>query len=591
MSFIEEQLNKFEENRFRNSSVYKIAQENNVDSALLEGNEPDKDAGPVKFKELDQNDKRIYLKDVVDFVSDLPRDTMIGLGKGGTNAAIILNNLTNVLGINPDDSYEFIQEKLQNQKAALMDMEKDSPLINKLISMVPQSSMYTVPLYKKFNNAGIPKGKSLILATAIGETLAFDKTETFFVDSKLMQGLKDTMGVPPGSSYEETFDRLVQMGEYGLYGKLFEKIFDGVNTVRKLDAEKGQQGSIAVGGGAAFGAGATQLKNNTESEEKKTLENDDQSMVPGTVNEYGFEKTAGPGLIKSGAAAVFKSTLKETADKIPNKGSGQQILGQITNTPGVKQQEIKWSGLDDFLKGKKSVTKEEVKTYLEQNSLDVSEVQRPRKNTPAEDEQELFLESKMNELDDAIEKFTKASPDALVTNDLDNYKFKSRTLGSGMSEQVEEAPFSRMEILLEDLTEDDLLTKYKYNDKIVIHNLQKENYPFSRTGPLTVEESDRLLESGQYNRTSRYEFEPLEVRKYYTSKMLKEVDRRSAKTAPKFQSNKYNEPGGTDYKELIFKLKGDKDYPIEVPDLLGPDKKTKRTVSYTSPAMHFGTKK
>ncbi len=46
--------------------------------------------------------------------------------------------------------------------------------------------------------------------------------------------------------------------------------------------------------------------------------------------------------------------LKEAAKKIPNKGTGQQILGQLKNTQGVKANEIKWSGLDDFLKIKVS---------------------------------------------------------------------------------------------------------------------------------------------------------------------------------------------------------------------------------------------
>ena len=115
MSYVEDQLNKLDENRFRKSSVYKIAQENNVDSAILEGNQPDENAGLIKFKELDNSEKNIFLRDVVDFAKQLPKDTFIGLGKGVTNAAHILNNLTNVLGINPDDSYEFIQEKLNNQ--------------------------------------------------------------------------------------------------------------------------------------------------------------------------------------------------------------------------------------------------------------------------------------------------------------------------------------------------------------------------------------------------------------------------------------------------------------------------------------------
>ena len=49
MSYVEDQLNKLDENRFRKSSVYKIAQENNVDSAILEGNQPDENAGLIKF--------------------------------------------------------------------------------------------------------------------------------------------------------------------------------------------------------------------------------------------------------------------------------------------------------------------------------------------------------------------------------------------------------------------------------------------------------------------------------------------------------------------------------------------------------------
>ena len=273
MSFVEQQLNNLDDKRFKNSSAYKIALENNVDSAVLEGNQPDENAGLVKFQELDESEKRIYLNDVIDFAKDLPRDVFVGLGKGGTNLAQFVNNVTNVLGINPDESYEFIQDKLNNQKQQLMDMEKDSPLINKIISMLPQGTMYTYPIYKKLNNAGIPKAKALIIGAAIGETLAFDKAETFFVDSKLMRGLKEAIDIPPGSSYEETFDKLIQLGEYSAYGPILEKLFKGINTVRKLDGASGQQGTTAVGGGAASGAAVDALtpdaQNVTESEEKK----------------------------------------------------------------------------------------------------------------------------------------------------------------------------------------------------------------------------------------------------------------------------------------------------------------------------------
>ena len=54
-----------------------------------------------------------------------------------------------------------------------------------------------------------------------------------------------------------------------------------------------------------------------------------------------------------GFGPVFFSMLRKAAEKIPNKASGQQMFNTIKNTQGVKQSELKWTGLDDFLKDKK----------------------------------------------------------------------------------------------------------------------------------------------------------------------------------------------------------------------------------------------
>ena len=67
-------------------------------------------------------------------------------------------------------------------------MEKDSPLINKIISMLPQGTMYTVSNLQQIKISWYTKSNAFPIGAAIGETLAFDKTETFFVDSKLMRG-------------------------------------------------------------------------------------------------------------------------------------------------------------------------------------------------------------------------------------------------------------------------------------------------------------------------------------------------------------------------------------------------------------------
>ena len=43
---------------------------------------------------------------------------------------------------------------------------------------------------------------------------------------------------------------------------------------------------------------------------------------------------------------------------------------------GVKPEEMKWTGIDDFLKGKTKVSQEEIKDYLANNNLKVTEVTR-----------------------------------------------------------------------------------------------------------------------------------------------------------------------------------------------------------------------
>lgn len=71
----------------------------------------------------------------------------------------------------------------------------------------------------------------------------------------------------------------------------------------------------------------------------------------------------------------FYSAAKQAVDAIQQpKGTGDQFLKQIEKTPGVKPDEIKWTGLDEFLKSKKSVTKAEVQEYLDKNRVEVKEI-------------------------------------------------------------------------------------------------------------------------------------------------------------------------------------------------------------------------
>ena len=72
----------------------------------------------------------------------------------------------------------------------------------------------------------------------------------------------------------------------------------------------------------------------------------------------------------------FYSAVEQAALNIQRKsGTGQAMLNDITKGQDVKLDEVKWIGLDDFLKGKKNVTREEVQQFIAANKVDVQEVQ------------------------------------------------------------------------------------------------------------------------------------------------------------------------------------------------------------------------
>lgn len=89
----------------------------------------------------------------------------------------------------------------------------------------------------------------------------------------------------------------------------------------------------------------------------------------------------GPSSVSTAATAPtsdigFFSAVEQAALNIKrNSGTGQAMLNDITKGENVKADEIKWIGLDEFLAGKKNVTKQEVQDFIAANKVDVQEVQ------------------------------------------------------------------------------------------------------------------------------------------------------------------------------------------------------------------------
>lgn len=71
----------------------------------------------------------------------------------------------------------------------------------------------------------------------------------------------------------------------------------------------------------------------------------------------------------------FYSATEQAALNLPrNKGTGQSFLNDLMKAPDVKKDELSWIGLDDFLKDKPNVTKQEVQDFISQNKVDLQEV-------------------------------------------------------------------------------------------------------------------------------------------------------------------------------------------------------------------------
>lgn len=71
----------------------------------------------------------------------------------------------------------------------------------------------------------------------------------------------------------------------------------------------------------------------------------------------------------------FYSAAEQAALNLPRKsGTGESFLNDLMKGQDVKKDELSWMGLDDYLKGKPNVTRQEVQDFIANNRVDVREV-------------------------------------------------------------------------------------------------------------------------------------------------------------------------------------------------------------------------
>lgn len=76
---------------------------------------------------------------------------------------------------------------------------------------------------------------------------------------------------------------------------------------------------------------------------------------------------------KPNVEPFFSKAKWVTDEKIPNVTSGESALATLRNA-GVKEGEIKWMGLDDYLKGKTKVSRADIQGYIKEHEIKLGEV-------------------------------------------------------------------------------------------------------------------------------------------------------------------------------------------------------------------------
>jgi hypothetical protein len=426
---------------------YNFFKENNVDPAELIGIQRDPNAAVVQLNKDDPKNKEInfeYVKDVYNFVADLPDQALYRLVLGGMNATKLGVNLlpafSRFLGSEPgedrfDDMYKFSQQADENIKnkitmfkdiyASAFKTEKgrDPNKASDFASYIAQDYPYFAPIYSTLDKIGLPKTISVPLSVGLSSGVAFDPKEqtadgqsesSFFFDSASIKSLKEFFGALPNTPEGEVFDRAYQAFETtGVSAAIGPIINTALFLKRNVPAfNKAIPGTaVATGSATAIGEITDQTILNPRDETMQNQEPTILDNVRSGIDQFGNKLTEIGGAIKkefSGSAManplikkgvdelapklapVFKSAVVDVVEKIPNKAPGNQILGTIKNIQGVTQQEMKWIGLDDFLKDKPLVTKQELSDFIQANRLDVNEVMLPRTTSTKKTDEEVL---------------------------------------------------------------------------------------------------------------------------------------------------------------------------------------------------------
>jgi len=572
--------------QIRDSDAYKLLKDNNKDTSVLEGYENTENIEPIEFPVFNsESDKTKFIEENATSTASAAKDYIETFGNILTNETEDFLTSMQLAAVNGADvavnlmplAYKMFEsapiamalpkeffnqetegdvmrvaqhysDNLGEYRQHLFDKQKDNGWVKDILSLVVQDSAYSIPAFNMMRKAGVPKYLAFFASAAFGavgvENVDRDGDKTYFAPfQKDVQELKRLLNILPDTPTDKIADEVHQALEYGGFGLAIPGIIDAFKFMKQYLPK-----FSTVTGSTAAVVGMT-ADNEAEGSPIKSI------------------------LKAVDKAPVFKSAVIDATTKLPNKASGEQIFKTISNTPGVKQSELKWMDLEAFLKDKKNVTKEEVNTFIQANRIDVTEVMFPRTGKDfgmydemlqsAEQRQVKLMEDYFDEKgiamnNDQYSFFNKNTDgDTLATENLDFSSFERTDVGKTIDSFRDVNTFNYDLDAIQDIYKSKRGKKYvefyMYEDNVSgkIRALSEGEIGLPPPKKLNVDPNS----GGTFEFSYSTDISVNDLKKYAAEGEIRELKRLRSQQEGTTRYEQYTSKGGDNYKELILKYR------------------------------------
>ena len=239
---------------------FNLLKDNGGDTSMIEGyQEPS--STPVTFdayieqggtkedwiaKHVTPENTKMFFGALGDFVSDLGKDGIRSLAVGATNGVDFAVNMAPVLTklydmapvplggggvLEASGAQEDLMTKamkasdnIDQAREFLKNYKDDGNVVSKLVQVMGQDLMYSIPMYNKLKSVGVPTVPAFVISGGIGGAIGIEKKLKFKGDDKEQYNstftqdfygrdiaeFKRLVGILPNTPYDNIADEVVQ---------------------------------------------------------------------------------------------------------------------------------------------------------------------------------------------------------------------------------------------------------------------------------------------------------------------------------------------------------------------------------------------